>query len=220
MKRGGAVDLTEIIVEAQAFQMILADRRRVPVRRLAGQLRTRLARVEPIVAAIERDGHLLRDEEGDITAVAGLSTEPTRHAFTVDSVTRWTWCAWDALGIVQLLDQGGTVRSSCPETGIEIVVRFERDGPAAEPDSAVLLFAERPPSCVTVRDWCPQVNLFEAEDAARTWMDRNGVAGELQEVEKAAQAAAEVYRPLLEDVRVKPWWLRLGGWWRRSPSAA
>ena len=210
MKRGSPVNLTEKTVEAQAFQMVLDEQRPLPLDRLARRLRTRVGRVEPIVAGIERGGHLLRDDDGQITAVAGLSSVPTRHEFTVDGVIRWTWCAWDAIGLVVLLDRGGVVRSTSPETGADVVVHFEHERATAEPAGAVLLFPERTDACVTVRDWCPHVNLFEDETTAKSWMERNGVSGEIQELDTAAHAAAEVFRPLLEADRVAPWWRRLG----------
>ncbi|HEV7897846.1 MAG TPA: organomercurial lyase [Planosporangium sp.] len=198
--------VTEAAVETEAFNTLFTTRRPVAVRTLARRLRASVTAVETALAGIERDGHLLRDPDGAVAAVAGLSVLPTRHEFVIAGVTRWTWCAWDALGLVTVTGRGGLVRSTSPQSGAGIMVRFDGRRVVPSPAQTVLLFADRPECCVTVRDWCPNVNLFESADVARAWMDGHDVTGELQDVGKAGRDCADYYWPLLRPSAAKPWW--------------
>lgn len=187
----------EAAVERQAINLLFTTRGPLQTETLASAVGGDEAVAASLVAQMESEGGLLRDEDGRIVAVTGLSVVPTRHEFVVAGVRRWTWCAWDALGLVALLGQGGTVQSDCPQTGAPITVTFEDGRVTPDPAAARLLLADRPKDCVTVRDWCPLVNLFSSAEAAQVWMQRAGVSGRLQQVDEAAANCAEDYRPLL-----------------------
>ena len=187
------------IVGREAFNALLTTRGPLSVERLAELLRVSRAAVDPLVNEMEEAGNLIRDGDGDapIVGVLGLSVVPTQHELDVDGISRWTWCAWDALGLALLLGDAGVVRSTSPDSGMCIVVRFSNGSVTHDPAEAVLVFAKQQQNCITVRDWCPLVNLFESEQAAQSWMERNGVTGEIQQVHAASIACAKQYRPLL-----------------------
>ena len=60
---------------------------------------------------------VLQTESGQVLMANPFSAVPT--AFRVVSGTRRWWgnCIWDALGILAMAAQGGTVQTSCPDCG-------------------------------------------------------------------------------------------------------
>lgn len=190
-------DRTLRSVERQAFRILYATRRPVVLEHLGDALGSPLEELESHVTELENRGHLIRNGERQVLGVAGLSVAPTQHVFVKDGIPRWTWCAWDALGIGALLGGGTAVRSHCPQTGTPIEVRFKRRRLVSTPRSAVLTFPERSSSCVTVKDWCPLVNLIATPESARLWMESNDVTAQITPVVEAAQDSARSYRPLL-----------------------
>ncbi len=60
------------------------------------------------------------DDDNNVTGFFGLTLDETSHRMIVDGVTVYTWCAWDALFIPELLDTTVNVRSICPVTNENI----------------------------------------------------------------------------------------------------
>ncbi len=56
------------------------------------------------------------DENNHIIGFWGLTIKETRHRFEVNGKTLYTWCAWDALFIPELLDATAHVTSTCATT--------------------------------------------------------------------------------------------------------
>jgi hypothetical protein len=191
------------------MQALYAAREPLSVQRLGELLDADAAEVAPAVTELEESGHLLREEDM-IVAVSGLSVVPTRHELRVNGVSYWTWCPWDALGLATLLGGTGEVRTTCPDTQKAITVHFADSEITVDTMGAVLLFPQVPEDCVTVRDWCPNVNLFESPEDAQSWMASNGVDGTIQDLRTAARDSADSYRPKLDLGPSRlPWWLRL-----------
>jgi hypothetical protein len=190
--------------------LLFTRREPLPVSAVARRMRRAEADIQALAVGLAESGHLVYSGDGLIVGVCGLSTVPTRHEWRTGGVTRWTWCAWDAISLAMLTGGTSEVVTASPASGAPITVWCDEDGQAAEPDTAVLLFAERPEDCVTVRDWCPLVNMFEDLQQARTWMEQNGVTGEIQDPGPAAKAGAESFRPLLDLTPSRPpLWRRL-----------
>ncbi len=176
-------------VERRAFELLFSGGSPLPVGHLVTTLHADPDPLQAIVADLEDKGVLQLDAGGRIVGVSGLSVEPTAHEFVIDGVRRWTWCAFDALGFVASAGRGGAVRSRCPQTGSPVLVRLQDGQVEADPATAVVVFADRPEG--RVREvWCPYVNLFWAEEAARHWMEHNNVSGEIQSPGASAQAGA------------------------------
>jgi hypothetical protein len=101
-----------------------------------------------------------------VTGSHGLSVTPTRHEllFHEDSGEQrhfWTWCAWDAVGILAALEASGQVRSTSPSSGAPVEVTFHRGSLyRADPD-LVVFFADADCCGSVVEQWCPLVNFFE-----------------------------------------------------------
>lgn len=152
-------------------------------------------RTEEAVRRLERGGRLRRDADERVVAVAGLSLRPTEHSITFDGVRRWTWCAYDAVGILAALGEGGAVASSCRATGQPIDIRFS--GPEPEATDVVVFFADVPVRSV-VDDWCGLVGFFASESLGREWSRREGVAGSVEPVARAAEKGRAAWSELLE----------------------
>lgn len=141
-------------------------------------------KVAPAVANVARrltDGPLrclvAYDDAGRIIGFAGLTVRPTRHRLLLGSKSLFTWCAWDALFIPELLEQTVQVESQCPVSGDSIRLEV-MPGVGVKPVSShrpVVSFLigdalQRTSAEESIRRFCNQVN-FLAASAARDWID-------------------------------------------------
>ena len=91
------------------------------------------AEVEPVLEAWGR----LRGGRAIVTGEDGVSIRmanpfsgiPTQHTFESAGVRYYANCAWDALGIPAALGRGGTVRSSCANSGESLRLEVGDKGP-------------------------------------------------------------------------------------------
>jgi alkylmercury lyase len=94
-----------------------------------------------IAAQIETWPGVFRDDEGRIIGFWGSSVEPvSEHRITVDGVTTYTWCAWDALFIPIILERAATVRSVVPGSDEPVELVVAADGTAASTADVYLSF--------------------------------------------------------------------------------
>jgi hypothetical protein len=56
---------------------------------------------------------------------------PTQHELLIDGKHRWTWCAYDAVGILGALEADGRVHSRSPRSGTLIELEFRGGRPDA-----------------------------------------------------------------------------------------
>lgn len=194
---GAAGEPTAQAVEQYLFRRIYLSHRPVPVKELIEDFAADPTRIEPHLADLQQRGRLIRNGDDEVLAISGLSAVPTRHAFVNHGVARFTWCAWDALGIGLLLRQGTVVRTLCPQTGAPIEVRFRSRRIVASPQTAVLVLPVRSSSCVTVEEWCPQVNLLADELSAKLWLKATGSTARILTAADAAHDAALAFRSLV-----------------------
>ncbi len=167
---------------ATAFRLLLADGRPVSPARLAEALAGDPAQVERTLAWLDQHGRLRRDPTGSVTGSHGLSVTPTSHELVLEQEPGgerryWTWCPWDAVGILAALGASGRVRSTSPSSGQPIAVDFV-DGMPANADPGLVVFFADTDCCDSVIDqWCPLVNLFEHAQVAQAWAAEHGVRG-------------------------------------------
>lgn len=98
----------------------------------------RAAGLEPTRAQVVIDSLLARQAatviDGRVDGIAGLTTRPTKHTLTIDGDDRYTWCAFDAVGIPAALGLDAVAATRCGHCGETIVVTFTAGhAPAAEP---------------------------------------------------------------------------------------
>lgn len=154
--------------------------------------------VDDLQVILERDdvrGRVRLDEDGSLVAIAGLSIVKTPHEIHLKGVTRWTWCALDAVGIFGALAADGSVESASPSDGTPVRISFA----AGVPDTdAVLFIAKGYDGHSVVDNWCPTINFFPNEDDAHTWAAGAGLVGDIVPVSEIVAQASEMWRPVVE----------------------
>ena len=90
---------TEQRVSAQIYRL-LAKGEPVPVAQLAATLDLPLSQVEEVVGQWPA---LFYNDDKAIIGYWGLGLTQMDHRFEVDGNTLYTWCAWDALFIPQII---------------------------------------------------------------------------------------------------------------------
>jgi alkylmercury lyase len=191
---------------ATAFRLLLADGGPVSPARLAEALAGDPERVARTLARLDQHGRLRRTSGGAVTGSHGLSVTPTSHELLLEREQGgerryWTWCAWDAVGILAALGASGRVRSNSPSAGQPIEIDFADGWPAdASPELAVF-FADTDCRDSVIDQWCPLVNFYEHAEAARAWAAEHGVRGtpvplaEATRLGKEASSAGARMRP-------------------------
>jgi alkylmercury lyase len=174
-------------LQRRAFRRLLADRHPVVLAELAHDLQLDAGAVQDMAAR----GALRQDDQRRIVGAAGLSVVPDRHQLLLGGEPLWTWCAYDAIGILGALGASGTIISTSPSSGSTIEVRVSDGHPEA--GSTVLFLAAD-----TYEQWCPQVNFFEDQTAAEVWARRTGAAGRILSLEEASRLGASHWAPLTE----------------------
>ena len=141
-------------------------------------------------------GRLRLVASGAISGALGLSVEPTTHELRFGAARRHTWCALDALGIVAALDATGRLRTVSPHTGDPIEIGFVNGTATSGALHSVLFLARYQAGTPVVDAWCPLVNLFEDEAAARAWAANRGIEdGEFVPLASALPRAGDMWRP-------------------------
>jgi alkylmercury lyase len=204
---------------ASAFRLLLDDRRPVSPTRLAEALAIEPERVERTLARLDQQGRIRRDQTGVVTGSHGLSLTATPHELVLEQEPGqerryWTWCAWDAVGILAALDASGRIRSTSPASGAPIQLDFDHGSPRQADPDLVVFFADT--DCCTpaadtgdssdcrgagsvIDDWCPLVNFFEDAHAARAWAARHSVAGTAVPLAEATSQGKAAWRRWIDD---------------------
>lgn len=183
-------------VVARAFHRLLATGQPVAPATLADDLGVPVADVEATLVEADDASRVRRFRDGAVHGAAGLSVVPTRHLLRVDgSGPRYTWCGYDAIGILAALEATGHAVSASPWSGRSIDIPFT-GGRLVEPEGAILFLAERPGD-VPARDWCPYVNIFESTEEARRWAREFGIDGRVLPLEEARTMGVEHWAPVV-----------------------
>jgi alkylmercury lyase len=132
--------------------------------------------VKKVIAAVA-PSRLQYDGGDRVVAFAGLSQTPAPHRFSFSGRELFTWCAFDALFLPEVLGGSAQITSSCPVTEAEIHLTVTSDGPeAVAPRETVMSFVM--PSadncCTDLRGvFCNHVNFLASRQAAAAWSARN-----------------------------------------------
>jgi alkylmercury lyase len=188
------LDLDEPI-EAAAFRQLLRTQAPVTTAALAAALGAQEVAIGQAVAALAHRGHVRLADGGDVVGAAGLSIVRSRHELVIEGRQFWTWCAWDAVGILAALRAAGVVRSRDPQSGRDLEVAFTGGSPETSP--AVIFMVELTTFTSAHDEWCPLVNLFETEASARSWIAARGLSGSVLTVAEAAERGARRWGPLV-----------------------
>lgn len=96
-----------------ALYRLLADGEPVTCVQLAERLNVPL---DAAAGALRRVPNVRYNAQDRIIGYGGLSVEPTAHRFEAGGRVLYTWCAWDALFLPEILDANARVESRCPVT--------------------------------------------------------------------------------------------------------
>lgn len=193
-------------IQKLTFQRLLETHEGVPIATLAKGLGESLEQVEAALADLDRQGLIRRNQRGEVVGSVGLSVEPSRHQLFIGPTRFWTWCAYDAIGILAALGATGEVHSKSPLTGAPIDLRF-RDGSPEKSD--VVLFL--PKSIASLSDstpspapgdsvfdnWCPLANLFENRAESLAWAESHRAHGQTLSLTEAAARGASHWQPVV-----------------------
>ena len=106
-----------------AFRQLLANDEPLGLEELASSTGLRPGDVEAELASLAEEGRVRCDAAARVVGILGLSLEPTQHEITVGDLRRWTWCAYDAVGILAAFGQNGLIRSSSPVDASVLEIR-------------------------------------------------------------------------------------------------
>ena len=118
-----------------------------------------------------------QDEQKRVVGFGGLSLERTKHRFSIEGRSLYTWCAWDSLFIPEILGKTAHVQSECPVTGRPISVTVRTDGVSdCDPPEAIVSFLL--PNAIDLEQdvrgsFCEYVHFFASRDAGDEWTRRN-----------------------------------------------
>lgn len=157
--------------------------------RLALRLYALLAEGQPV--AIERLAQEMAVPEVDVKTVLdswrgvfydnlnrvigfwGMTIKEMKHHFEVNGKTVFTWCAWDALFIPELLNATANITSQCTTTGNEIRLSVSPHGiESCSPQGVMVSFLtpdEDKLSENIIANFCHYVHFFVSTEAGEQW---------------------------------------------------
>lgn len=130
-----------------------------------------------------------RGETGRIVGFWGLTLNETRHRFEVGGKALYTWCAWDALFLPELLGRPALIRSACARTDHEIIIRVANDALTVDPGSAVVSFLDPHDGDVDgdaiISTFCRHIFFFASRDEGEAWVRERGSRALILSIEDA-----------------------------------
>jgi alkylmercury lyase len=139
---------------------------------LAAAAGLQLDRIEPFLREFLPSAVVI-DDRGAVLAFGGLSLAPTHHRVVMGGTTLYTWCAFDALFLPEILGKSATLVTHCPASGAELTVELAPGAVrAARPSGCVvsIVTPDTKACCDNLRKaFCDHVNLFKDEQAFRAW---------------------------------------------------
>lgn len=118
-----------------------------------------------------------QDEQKRVVGFGGLTLERTKHRFSIEGRSLYTWCAWDSLFIPEILGKTAHVQSECPVTGRPISVTV-RPNVISQCDPTETVVSFLLPDAVDLEQdvrgsFCEYVHFFASRDAGDEWTRRN-----------------------------------------------
>jgi alkylmercury lyase len=120
------------------------------------------------------------DDQNRVVGFGGLAVPQMAHKFIVGGKELYTWCAWDALFIPELLDATARVESTCPETKSPVRLEVAPDGvKMVEPVATVVSFLLpdelriEQTAAETMKTFCHRVHFLASPAAGQAWTDRH-----------------------------------------------
>ena len=126
--------------------------------------------------ALERWPGVFRAEDGRVTSFWGLATGEMPHRFRVDGRRLFTWCAWDALFIPELIGRTAEVESRSPTSGELVRLIVDPDG-VREVDPATAVVSMLSPvetfDYHVISSFCHFVHFFPSAAEGEAWVSQH-----------------------------------------------
>jgi alkylmercury lyase len=189
------IDLQQIFAPLEALDLELTESQQIvalglyrelakgaPVRR--GQIASALGiPTRDVAAALDSTALsclMFHDDQNRVVGFGGLAVPQMAHKFIVGGQELYTWCAWDALFIPELLDAAAQVESTCPETKSPVRLEVAPDRvKMVEPVETVVSFVMpdelriEQTAAETMKTFCHRVHFLASPEAGQAWTDRN-----------------------------------------------
>lgn len=153
-----------------------------------------------VAAALGRAVSTEWDDDGNVVGY-GLTLRETAHAFEIDGLRLYTWCAFDTLFVPALIDRTAHVISRCATTGVPVSLTVTPDEIRnVEPAGAAmsLIF---PQATADIRHaFCCHVHFFASAAAAHDWASKHAGV-EIMNVRDAYGVGRERAQQLLRTAR-------------------
>jgi alkylmercury lyase len=122
----------------------------------------------------------VHDDQNRIVGFGGLAVPQMAHKLIVGGQELYTWCAWDALFIPELLGATAQVESTCPETKSPVRLEVAPDGiKKVEPVGTVVSFLVpdelriEQTAAETMKTFCHRVHFLASPEAGEAWTNRD-----------------------------------------------
>jgi alkylmercury lyase len=158
---------------ALALYRQLARGEPVPMSALAGELGVDQA---AIADALESWPGVFRAEDGRVIGFWGLAIGEMPHRFRVDGRQLFTWCAWDALFIPELIGQTAEVESRSPTSGEIVRLTVDPDGIREVVPATTVVSMLSPAETFDYRvimSFCNFVHFFPSAEEGEAWASQH-----------------------------------------------
>jgi alkylmercury lyase len=112
--------------------------------------------------------------EGAVIGFWGLAIPEMSHRFEVDGSNLYTWCAYDALFLPELIGKIAKVRSQDPVTGEEITLTVHPDRiEDPNPEETVMSFLDPATTRFdenVILNFCNYVHFFASRESGSDWI--------------------------------------------------
>jgi len=100
-----------------------------------------------------------------------------KHSFRVDGQQLYTWCAWDALFIPQIINKTAHVESTCPITNAKINLTVTPEGIVEHSPEDIVVSMINPDAgkfnADIIKNFCHFIYFFSSENAGKEWVAKN-----------------------------------------------
>ncbi len=157
-----------------AIYRLLAEGQPVPIERIGRATDLSVGLVSEI---LDQWFGVYYDDDHRIIGYWGLAIPKMSHRFEVGGRTLYTWCAWDALFIPEILQKTAHVVSTCPVTGEEI--RLDISPERAESVGSQEIFVsfilpdKNDVQADVIGSFCHYVFFFSSAQAGQRWVSEH-----------------------------------------------
>lgn len=133
---------------------------------------------DKVAGQLEAWPAVYRDSDGAVIGFWGLTAQPMTHRVTLAGRDRYTWCAWDALFIPELIGETAKVQSTTPVDNRDVRLRVSPEGATPlDPSVSPIYVSFRVPEADeweadVIATFCHHVHFLYEEEVKR-WQSKN-----------------------------------------------